>query len=106
MTAASDQIRPPQPAGSGDRVRNPAANSSVGTPRETARSGRATEAIQVAEGSVHKALSVHPIRYDTFAKLNLRFDHRYDRSIQLNADQLAEHIRQCGAVLAVLTRGA
>ena len=106
MTAASDQIRPPQPVGRGTGEPNPAANSSVGTPRETARSGRATETVEVAEGSVHKALSVHPIRYATFAKLNLRFDHRYDRSIQLNADQLAEHIWQCAAVLAVMRRGS
>lgn len=56
-------------------------------------------AIEVTEGPVHKALSVHPIRYDTFAKLNLRFDRRYDRGIQLNRSQLAEHIRHCTEVL-------
>jgi hypothetical protein len=56
-------------------------------------------AIEVTEGDVHKALSVSPIRYDTFAKLNLRFDHRYDRGIQLSRAQLAEHIRHCTDVL-------
>lgn len=61
-------------------------------------------AIEVTEGEVHKALSVHPIRYDTFAKLNLRFDGRYDRSIQLSPDQLAEHIRHCTDVLHQIRR--
>jgi len=61
-------------------------------------------AIEVTEGQVHKALSVHPIRYDTFAKLNLRFDRRYDRGIQLNRSQLAEHIRRCTEVLNRLSQ--
>jgi hypothetical protein len=61
-------------------------------------------AIEVTEGPVHKALTVSPIRYDTFAKLNLRFDHRYDRGIQLNRAQLAEHIRHCTEVLNRLSQ--
>ena len=61
-------------------------------------------AIEVIDGPVHKALSVHPIRYDTFAKLNLRFDRRYDRAIQLNRAQLADHIRQCTLVLNRLSQ--
>lgn len=55
-------------------------------------------AIEVTEGPVHKTLSVHPIRYDTFAKLNLRFDRRYDRSIQLNRAQLTALIGICTAI--------
>ncbi|MCJ2086511.1 hypothetical protein MKK88_10985 [Methylobacterium sp. E-005] len=55
-------------------------------------------AIEVTEGEVHKALTIHPIRYDTFAKLNLRFDRRYDRSIQLNRAQLTDFIGLCIAV--------
>lgn len=56
-------------------------------------------AVEVREGEVRKALSVAAIRYDTFAKLSLRFDGRYDRSIQLNRAQLADHIRHCTDVL-------
>lgn len=63
-------------------------------------------AIEVSEGEVHKTLTFHPIRYDTFAKLNLRFDRRYDRSIQLNPAQLAAHIQHCTAVLNLIRKGA
>lgn len=63
-------------------------------------------AIEVMEGDVHKGLTVHPIRYDTFAKLNLRFDRRYDRGIQLSPDQLAAHIQHCTAVLNLIRREA
>jgi hypothetical protein len=63
-------------------------------------------AIEVTEGDVHKALSISPIRYDTFAKLNLRFDGRYDRGIQLNPDQLADFIRHCTDVLHQIRREA
>lgn len=52
-------------------------------------------AIEVTEGETHKALTVDPIRYETFAKLNLRFDGRYDRGIQLNPRQLDELIERC-----------
>ena len=58
--------------------------------------------IEVTEGQVLKALSIAAIRYDTFGKLILTFDRRYERSIQLSPRDLAEHIRHCTEVLNCL----
>lgn len=113
MAAASHQSCPSHSDGTCDRSDQETGRSLATSPAEGRAErpipGGATgkrDVIEVTDGPVHKALSVHSIRYDTHAKLNLRFDHRYDRSIQLNADQLAQHIRQCADILSTLKRGA
>jgi len=53
--ARDTQIQPPHTAGTGDRVRNPAGESLVGTEPETGRSGEATGKVValIAGGELH-----------------------------------------------------